>query len=65
MFLLKKITMSFGPLTTLQLSKKTWRMNLWLLVVKDAGRDSQGVWDGHVYTVIFKVDNQQGLLYST
>ena len=24
------------------------------------GRDSQGVWDGHVYTTIFKTDNQQG-----
>ena len=23
-------------------------------------RDSQGVWDGHVHTVIFKMDNQQG-----
>ena len=30
-----------------------------------AGRDSQGVWDGHVHTAIFKIDNQQGLLYST
>ena len=25
------------------------------------GRDSQGVWDGHVHTFVFKVDNQQGL----
>ena len=24
------------------------------------GRDSQGVWDGHVHTGIFKMDNQQG-----
>ena len=24
------------------------------------GRDSQGVWDGHVHTVVFKMDNQQG-----
>ena len=23
-------------------------------------RDSQGVWDGHVYTDIFKMDSQQG-----
>ena len=23
-------------------------------------RDSQGVWDGHVHTGIFKMDNQQG-----
>ena len=24
------------------------------------GRDSEGVWDGYVHTVIFKMDNQQG-----
>ena len=24
------------------------------------GRDSQGVWEGHVHTAIFKTDNQQG-----
>ena len=24
------------------------------------GRDSYGVWDGHVHTAIFKMDNQQG-----
>ena len=24
------------------------------------GRDTQGVWDGHMYTAIFKMDNQQG-----
>ena len=23
-------------------------------------RDSQGIWDGHVHTTIFKTDNQQG-----
>ena len=23
--------------------------------------DSQGVWDGHVYTTLFKMANQQGL----
>ena len=25
------------------------------------GRDIQGVWDSHVHTAIFKMDNQQGL----
>ena len=25
-----------------------------------AGRDSSGVWGGHVYTAIFKMENQQG-----
>ena len=29
------------------------------------GRDSQEIWDGHVHTAIFKMDNQQDLLYST
>ena len=24
------------------------------------GRDSQGVWDGHGHTAVFKMDNQQG-----
>ena len=27
---------------------------------KDGGRDNQGVWDGHVHTAAFKMDNQQG-----
>ena len=26
------------------------------------GRDSQGVWEGHVHTAILKTDNQQGLI---
>ena len=38
-----------------ELTKQRQSMNLWLL----GGRDSQGVWDGHVYTAIFKMDNQQ------
>ena len=29
----------------------------------DGGRDSQGVWDGHVHSAIFKMDNQQGPTY--
>ena len=29
------------------------------------GRDSQGVWNGHVQTTVFEIDNQQDLLYST
>ena len=28
--------------------------------VNTGGRDSQGVWDGHVHTTVFKMDNQQG-----
>ena len=27
---------------------------------EERGRDSQGVWDGHVHTAIFNIDNQQG-----
>ena len=30
------------------------------LMVAGSGRDILGVWDGHVYTVIFKMENQQG-----
>ena len=37
---------------------QTQKMNLLLL----GERDSQQVWDGHVHTVIFKMDNQQGPL---
>ena len=29
------------------------------------GRDSQGVWDGHVCTAALKMDDQQVLHYST
>ena len=34
---------------------QTQKMNLWL----PGRRDSQGLWDGHVHTAIFKMDNQQ------
>ena len=34
---------------------KTWKMNLWL----PGGRNSKGVWEGHVHTAIFKTDNKQ------
>ena len=33
-------------------------MNLWLLGERLEGRDSYGLWDGRVHTVIFKIDNQ-------
>ena len=36
------------------------KMKLWL----PGGMDSQKVWDGHVHTAIFKMDNQQGPMYS-
>ena len=29
------------------------------------GQDSYRVWYGHVHTAMFKMDNQQGLTYST
>ena len=29
------------------------------------GQDSYRVWDGHVHTAMFKMDNQQGPMYST
>ena len=28
---------------------------------KDGIRNSSGVWDGHVHTAVFKMDNQEGL----
>ena len=33
---------------------QTQKTNLWL----PGGKDSQGVWEGHVHTAIFKMDNQ-------
>ena len=39
---------------------QTWKTNLQLLEEGMGGRDSQGVWDGHVDTGLFKMDNQQG-----
>ena len=35
-------------------------MNLWLPGGRIEERDSYRVWDGHVHTVIFKMDSQQG-----
>ena len=35
-------------------------MNLWLPGGKDGVGDRLRVWDWHVYTAIFKIDNQQG-----
>ena len=35
-------------------------LNLWLPERKCWGRDRLGVWDWHVHTTIFKIDNQQG-----
>ena len=25
---------------------------------KEGGRDNKGVWDGHIHTAIFKIDNR-------
>ena len=44
---------------------QTWRMDLWLTGGRMRGRNSQGVWNGHVHTAILKTDNQLDLLYST
>ena len=40
---------------------QTQKRNLWL----PGGWDSQGVWEGHVHTAIFKMDTNKHLLYST
>ena len=35
--------------------------NLWFQSGRRMGaKDSQGVWDQHIYTTIFKMDNQKG-----
>ena len=47
-------------LLTKQKETHRHKMNLWFLGV----RDSWGVWEGHVHTGVFKMDNQQDLLYS-
>ena len=39
-------------------NSQTQRMNLWLLVGGMEGRDRQGLWDGHIHSVIFKMNNQ-------
>ena len=44
----------------METDSQTSRMNLGLPGGRMEGRGSQGVWDGHVYTAIFKMDNQQG-----
>ena len=38
---------------------QTQRKNLWLSGGRMRGRNIQGVWDGHVQSAIFKMDNQQ------
>ena len=53
-FLLQKAVKNLPPLQRLTDLDK----NLWLLGGMKWGRDSQGVWDGHVCTPAFKMDNQ-------
>ena len=48
-------------LLTQQKDSQTQQMNFRLL----GGRDSQGLWEGHVHTAIFKMDNQQGPIVYT
>ena len=40
---------------------RTQRMKLWLPEERIGGTDSQGIWDGHKLTAIFKKDNQKSL----
>ena len=44
---------------TKQKETQTERMNLHLLEGRMGRRDRQGVWNGHLHTAIFKMDNQQ------
>ena len=40
--------------------KETHRLSLWLPGGKNGVKDTQGIWNGHVHTAIFKTDSQQG-----
>ena len=39
---------------------QTQRRNLCLPGGKNRDRDSQGVWDGHVHTALYKMNSQHG-----
>ena len=39
---------------------ETQKTNLWLPKGKGDGRDKLGVWDQQIYTVVNKIDKQQG-----
>ena len=45
-------------LTKQKRDSQTYKRKLWLL----GGKDSQGVWEGHVHTAILKLDNKQDLI---
>ena len=38
--------------------KETHRLRKWTYGCQ--GKDSKGLWEGHVHTAIFKIDNKQG-----
>ena len=42
-------------LTKQKQTQQTLRMSLWLPEGRMRGRDSQGVWDGHVHIATFKM----------
>ena len=44
--------------------KETHRLRKWTYGCQ-GDRRGEGLWDGHVHTAIFEMDNQQDLLYST
>ena len=46
-----------NELNKIEIDSQTLRSSLWLL---GESRDSQGVWNEHVHTAMFKMDNQQG-----
>ena len=43
-----------------EIDPQTQKTNLWLPMGKGWGRDKLGIWDEHIYTTIYKIDNQQG-----
>ena len=55
------------PITDLQNRNRPTDIENKFMVTKGEtwGRDKSGDWDEHTHTTIYKIDNQQGLLYST
>ena len=58
MWSLKKKKMQMNLLTKQKHIHRLGERIYGYLKGKGGGRDSQGVWDGHVHIAIFKMDNQ-------
>ena len=43
----------------METDSQTSKPNLWSPKGKGWGRDKLGVWDSHIHTIRYKIDNQQ------